>query len=239
MGETMNVELLQQKDQLTQVNRYLFAGYNSICLPMSLTAEQLNAAAPDVKLERLAALRQEGNVVNLYFTDCTADGIEAGVPYLIFSPKNQNLRAKSSEATKISTQLQPITLSDGQGNRVTFGSSWKAVKSVGRYGIPAKQDVEILESVLHRTDGEQTFLPTRCGFDWEAQGTGAMELQIKHIRSLAEIATGIEALKASNAIADIYDVNGVLVRKQTNLNQALQTLPRGIYVIEGEKVVVK
>ena len=52
-GSTLNVSLLNNNEQPVQINRTLFAGYNSICLPMSLSAEQLQAAAKDVQVERL------------------------------------------------------------------------------------------------------------------------------------------------------------------------------------------
>ena len=82
----LNLEVLQNQAQPVVLNRTLFAGYNTICLPMSLSAEQLQAAAKDVQVERLETIRQEGNTLNMYFLDCTNEGIEAGVPYLIFSP---------------------------------------------------------------------------------------------------------------------------------------------------------
>ena len=84
--QTLKVEQVQNLDMPTQVNRYLFAGYNTLCLPMTLSAEQLAATAKDIKVERLAAIRQEGTTVQLLFVDCTNEGIEAGMPYLIFSP---------------------------------------------------------------------------------------------------------------------------------------------------------
>lgn len=236
--DEINTEALQQ-EQPVELTRILMAGYNSICLPLSLTAEQLQAAAPGVRVERLAVMKQEGSAVCLYFIDCTADGIEAGIPYLIYSPKTQILRAKTTNAAAVDTELKDITLSDKAGNRVTFNSSWKSLKTFGRFGIPAKQDKEVLESILIRTDGEQTFLPTRCGFSWEAQAPTASELQIKHARALDEVVTDVEELKAANALVDIYDANGLPVRKNVNINQALKTLPRGIYYVGNEKFMVK
>ena len=56
---TLNLEVLQNQAQPVVLNRTLFAGYNTICLPMSLSAEQLQAAAKDVQVERLEAIRQE------------------------------------------------------------------------------------------------------------------------------------------------------------------------------------
>lgn len=235
----LNLEVLQDQAQPVILNRTLFAGYNTICLPMSLSAEQLQAAAKDVQVERLEMVRQEGCTLNMYFLDCTNEGIEAGVPYLIFSPTFQTLHASTQNASGISTELQNISKSDGAGNAVTFGSSWEMLKVEGRYGIPAQQDTYILESILIRTDGEKAFLPTRCGFTWDEQSATATELEIVHVTSLEDIGTSIEKLQAANATVDVYNAQGTLVLSQTNINTAKQTLPQGIYVVKGQKFAVK
>jgi len=235
----LNVEAIEAATQPVQVNRTLFAGYNTICLPMGLSAEQLQAAAPDVQVERLAAVRQEGSVLNMYFLDCTNEGIEAGKPYLIFTPKTQTLKALSTNSKGINTQLQSVTMSDGKGNQVTFGSSWESLQVEGRYGIPAQQDAYILESILIRTEADKTFLPTRCGFTWDSQTPTATKLEIKHVSNLAAMETSIEKLQATDATVDVYSTQGTLVKKQVSINSALQSLPRGVYVIGGEKVAVK
>ena len=84
----LDIEMLQNSDQTVQLNRYFFAGYNTLCLPMTVGAEQLG----DIKVERFWGIQQEGDVLNLYFVECTNDGIQAGVPYLVYSPKSQYLR---------------------------------------------------------------------------------------------------------------------------------------------------
>ena len=183
-GETLNVSLLNN-EQPVQINRTLFAGYNTICLPMSLTAAQLQAAAKDVQIERLISIGQEGSTLNLYFLDCTTEGIEAGVPYLIYSPTLQTLRVKSSDAANVNTALKCITKTDAQGNQISFGSSWESVQVPGRYGIPAVQESDELQSILICTSGDKTFLPTRCGFTWDSQSPTAQTLEIKHITDAA------------------------------------------------------
>ena len=238
-GTNLNVKQLQDQAQPVVLNRTLFAGYNTICLPMSLSAEQLQAAAKDVQVERLEMVRQEGSTLNMYFLDCTNEGIEAGIPYLIFSPTFQTLRANSQNASGISTELKSISKSDGNGNTVTFGSSWEAIQVEGRYGIPAQQDTYILESVLIRTEGDKSFLPTRCGFTWDQQTSDANALEIKHVTSLDDIETSIEKLQASNATVDVYNAQGTLVLSQTNINAAKKSLPQGIYVVKGQKFAVK
>ncbi len=227
--EKLNVSELQVADQPVQISRILFAGYNTICLPMTLSAEQLQAAAKDVRVERLVAIQQEGAALNLYFLDCTAEGIQAGVPYLIFSPKMQYLYAKSAEALEVNSELQTVRLSDANGNCISFSSSYESLTGEAkRYGIPAKQDVEVLESVLLPTDPDKTFLPTRCGITWEQQNAAASALVVKH-------AANTDAIRSITSVGEkgtsaVYDLSG---RRVNNTNQ------KGIYVIDGKKTAVK
>ena len=57
--KSLNVELLQNTDQTVQLNRHLFAGYNTLCMPMSMSAEQVSNAASDVRVERFVGIGQE------------------------------------------------------------------------------------------------------------------------------------------------------------------------------------
>ena len=95
-----------------------------------------------------------------------------------------------------------------------------------------------LQSVLVRTEADKTFLPTRCGFVWEEQAAGATNLEIRHISSLSEV-TGIGSVRAFEGVVDVYDMSGQLVRQNVQGRQALKNLPRGIYVVGGEKYVVQ
>jgi hypothetical protein len=226
----LNIEQLQNAEQPVQLNRYLFAGYNTLCLPMTLSSEQLAGAAADVRIERLAAIQQEGTALNLYFVECTDEGVQAGVPYLIYSPKAQYLRVKTAEALTFDPAIKAVRMSDDNGNQITFGSSWESIQKDGRYGIPAQQSVTPLESILERTDGEKTFLPTRCGFTWDTQAPTATELKIQHAPSLADI-TAIKRIDAvDKAAGQVFDLSG---RKVKNQNK------KGIYVVDGEKVIVQ
>lgn len=217
----LNMELLQNKEQTVQLNRYLFAGYNTLCVPMTLTSEQLG----DVKAERFVGIQQEGNVLNLYFVECTSEGIQAGSPYLIYSPKSQYLRVKNNDALTIDNELKAIHMSDNAGNAVTFSSNWETVKKDGLYGIPAQQNVTPLESVLIRTDGDKSFLPTRCGFSWDMQSSTAQELRIVHI-SQAE-ATAIKNINIQKTSDNAYDLSGRKVSKNV----------KGLRIQDGKKVV--
>ncbi len=237
-SKTLNMEQIKNTDRAAQLNRFLFAGYNTLCLPMSLSADYLAQTAADLQVERLAAIQQEGSTLYLYFLDCTDEGIEAGVPYLVFSPKHQNLHVKNTEAMNINSNLSTVRMSDANGNQVAFSGTWEALQQNGRYGIPAQQDAYPLQSVLVQTQADKTFLPTRCGFVWEQKASTATDLQIKHVTSLSEV-TGINNLVVKGARVDVYDMKGNVVRRQADAQNALQGLPRGMYVVGGEKVSVK
>jgi hypothetical protein len=226
-SQKLNIEMLQNSEQTVQLNRYFFAGYNTLCLPMTLTADQLSTAAKDLRIERFAGICQEGSTLNLYFVDCTTDGIQAGVPYLIYSPTAQYLRVKNNEVISIDNDLKTVRMSDGNGNTISFGSGWEAIEKVGRYGIPAQQNVTPLESVLVRTNADKKFLPTRCGFTWENQNPSATDLEIQHIS--ASDVTAIFGINLDNADSNAYDLQGRKAGKSI----------KGLRIQNGKKTIVK
>ncbi len=232
----MDLSTLADNNVNTVITRHFMAGYNSLCLPFTLSGEELQTMAPGLRVERLAAIGQEGATLCLYFVDCTNDGIVAGMPYLVYSPTSQTVRAKSINASDVSENPITVRMNDKDGNAVVFGSSWQSITQVGRYGIPAKQDVTPLESVLVRTSGDKTFLPTRCGFVWEQQSSTAKHIEIRHAGEIGDV-TAIQALGLGNADVDVYDVKGMVVKKQASSVNPLEGLPRGIYVVGGVKVV--
>lgn len=237
-SDNLNVMRLQNSEQTVCLNRYLFAGYNTLCLPVAMSAQQIDAAAPGLRVERLAGIGMEGSTLCLYFIDCTSEGIEAGSPYLIFSPTRQTMKVKNTEVVGFNANITPNIFSDDSGNTITFGSSWQSIRQDGRYGIPAQQNVDVLESILVRTDAEKVFLPTRCGIVWEKQAPAAAGIAIKHVAQLPD-ATAISTVKGNSRPVDVYDVKGALLRRNVSSDNATNGLPAGVYVVNGEKVFVK
>ena len=225
-SSTMNFAKVTEATTNVYLNRVLYAGYNTICLPFSVSAEDLQTLVGEgVMLEKLAKV--EGST--LTFLDVTSDGIEAGMPYLIYSPKTKTVSFKTQDMALLT---QPKALTVGG---VTMQGLFNTKQEVGLYGIPAKQDVEILESVLVRTEGDKTFLPTRCGISYPAcSGIPT----IMHVTSLADV-TPISKLMADNAKVTIYSVGGQLVQKNVRINDAKSTLTPGVYVVNGQKMIVK
>ena len=228
-SDKLDIEQMQNNDQTVQLNRFFLAGYNTLCLPFSLTAEQVAAAAKNLKLERLAGIQQEDETLNLYFVECTAEGLQAGMPYLIYSPISQYMKVKNTDILDFDTEVKTVSITDGKGNAVTFSSSWESIEKMGRYGIPAKQDVTPLESVLLRTEADKIFLPTRCGFTWDEQAPTARELKIRHAGSMGEVTAIIGVQQDETTSGDYYNLQGQKITEGT----------KGIRIQKGKKTIAK
>lgn len=209
----------------TQVSRYFIAGYNTICLPFSVSAEDLQQAVGEgVMLEKLVGV--EGN--ELLFMDVTESGIEAGKPYLIYCPTTKYAYFTNKDAQVLS-QPSVVTVAG-----VSMTSYFTKAMPTGVWGIPAKQDTDILQSVLVEINNDKQFLPTRCGISCK----NILNPTIKHIASMNGGETIIANLYAKNAVVDVYSTNGTLVSKGIRMNDT-QSLPKGIYVVNGVKFMVK
>lgn len=219
--------------------RYVFAGWNSFCVPFDLSADQITTMfGAGAKVERLSNCSNEGSVVTLNFQSCIADGVKANVAYLLYTPETKYVYTtlKSvlvNQATPIAT-----TLPTGDGNTVTFAGTYSFLKGIGRFGIPAKQNIDgLVESNLVNTETYNGFYPTRCYFTWS--GNNTTELKIKHITDAESAVTKITDIVSKDEIIDVYNVNGQKVRSQIKTSDAIKSLRGGIYIVNGVKVLVK
>ena len=139
------------------------------------------------------------------------------------------MRVKNTDVLNFDSEVKAVCMADDKGNVVTFGSSWESIEKAGRYGIPAKQDVTPLESVLLKTDADKIFLPTRCGFSWDNQAPTANELKIRHAASMGDVTAILGVNQDDSSDGYYYNLQGQKVSKDA----------KGIRVQEGKKTVVK
>ena len=228
LSSTSKIDFSRVKETTSTVrlNRYFYAGYNTICLPFSVSADKLNDLMGEgVMLEKLV----KAEAGTLSFLDVTSEGIEAGMPYLIYSPV-----AKSVTFTTTQTNLvqEPKVLTVGNAS---MAGNFEPAKHVDIFGIPAQQDNDILQAMLIRTEGDKTFLPTRCGIKY----SGSEAPVVLHLTSMSGEITAIQSLQANNTKVDIYTTSGTLVKKHIGMNDAMNTLKSGVYVVNGMKFAVK
>ena len=221
----MDFSKVKETTATVRLNRDFYAGYNTLCLPFSVSADNLRQLMGEgVMLERLV------NAENgqLTFMDVTDQGVEAGMPYLIYAPARATV---TFSTTDLNLVQQPQVVRIGQASMV---GNFEPAQHVNMFGIPAQQDTDLLQSVLVRTEGDKTFLPTRCGIKYEGTETPV----ILHVTSMEGEVTAIKALQAQNALVDVYTPGGKLVRKAIGMKDAMNSLKSGIYVVNGMKFMV-
>ena len=75
------------------VFRYIYKGWNTICLPISLTEAELNEVfGEECRLETLVGVENTGTTTKLNFKDVKRDGLNAKTPYILYSTKESGVR---------------------------------------------------------------------------------------------------------------------------------------------------
>lgn len=209
-------------DAATRLTRILYQGYNTVCMPYSLTAEEVAAAfGQDVTLEKPVGAFVEGNDFVLCFADCTSEGMEAGMPYLLHTDKSHYISVSNSTGMAVSTPAF-VTFGDGQGNVATFRGSFERLEPVGTWAIPAVQG-EIPANLIC-CDGARILNPTRCFFTWDKQN-GASNMVIRHFAAGEEV-SGITAANITTADGAIFNTAGQRVQQG-----------HGVMIQGGKKVI--
>lgn len=225
-----NVEKYDGKICNVTVNRYMFTGWNTIALPFDVSADELTATfGSDCKLERLVSAENVGDAVQLNFIDCKADGMQANTPYILYYAGEASNKKLTKEAQVINAQAL-TSVSTQRGDIVTMAGVQAKTSGIGFYGILAKDNAE---ARFAKVDASLSgFLATRCYVQLNGSAT---QLLTKHLNP-NEI-TSINAIARNGEKVDVYNVNGVRVASVRT--SEVSNLQPGIYVVKGQKVLVK
>ena len=215
-GQTRNVSM----------SRSVYNGWNTLCVPFSMTTEELNAAfGAGCKLETLSAITKEGDVIDLYFTDVKAEGVKANTPYLLhYTGETKTVKMLANETT-IEANDAPSLLFVADNAFLQFNGAAKHIEANEQdamYGIYVKDNAEAAFSLV--TPETSGFYATRCFITVD----GVKNPTLKAHHGAAPV-TAINAVKAENASDNVYNVNGV---RQNSLQ-------KGVNITKGQKVIVK
>jgi len=205
--------------------------WNTICLPFSLTAAQMQAQfGDDAVVKRLSGVVASGENVTLTFAPVTA--MTANEPYILRPTRLRTVYCISGvDLTPVSTPA--TTIEDIVAFKGAYSNGTQLTTS----------DFYILDNYFYRSTGSTTIKAYRAYFTLlDASG-------VKLLSSFDDdLPTGIEDVQSTRfevqstdgtlllQPADVYTVAGQLLRRQTT---TLQGLPRGTYIVDGQKVVVK
>lgn len=263
----LNQQVNREKNQTLRLKRNLNPGqWNSIVLPVTLNAGQVKTAFGTTKLAKLNGADKNRiyfELVNL--DDDAATAIEAGKLYIINPqipmPTDQKLKYHSKE------MQTPALTSYYTINQVTFNeeltesrikndlmagasSDGGQMRMVGTYvnipqtadaanPIPANSYVLSGGSWMYATNGVNKVKGLR---GWIETGIGnTSKSLIFNIDGVdeEEVSTGIDGLFVDGAETNtsisktgVYSLSGQKISDNTNL-------PKGIYIVNGRKMIVK
>ena len=218
---------------VTLADRTLYkdGSWNTLCLPFSLTAEQLAAEACPLKgatVKTLASSSFAGGTLTLNFEDATT--IEAGKPYLVKWASGNDIKAPMFTNVTISN-----TLTSATSDYVDFVGSFSPVSLTGGD-----------RSVLYLGANNTLYYPSADKTVNSCRGY----FQLKQSLTVGEAANGVRAFvinfgdDETTGIISVYDsgftVNGSdawysLDGRRLNGKPAA----RGLYINNGNKVVIK
>lgn len=208
-----DVNITTNKLYNVTLSRTFPAGWNTICLPFATTTA---AFGEGVKAQAFISADNNG----LNFGEVTE--LEANKPYLIYFKEAKE--TPTYFGTEI-TSTTPVSVTFGD---FTFCGSYEAsISMAGNYGVADQGNVQKL-----MLGGEgSTLKATRAYFTKSGDQPAMINI------NLDGNATGIENIEQNQAdIYDVYNLQGQLIRKNAT---SLNGLAKGIYIVNGKKVMVK
>lgn len=219
-----------QNERLTvNLTRQLTADmWNAICLPFSMDASQMAALFGEgFKLRSFSRVEKDGANVTLKFAEATT--LLAGVPYIVLPTKTveRNAVVVISDVTLTSTQPQVVTQT-ADGREYTFQGIYaptsftandKTIRFVGA------------NNMFYYPSNTNPMRAFRAYFTLPA-GTTEAKVGMSFDEDMG-VATGIVAVDGGAVDGRIYSMSGQYVGTST------QGLPRGLYIRDGRKFVVK
>ena len=239
LSETVKDKDITGKVPSIKIDRPFVAdgGWYSICLPFSLTADDINKQFKGAEFQDFNGVEQQDKTINLKFKKVTTT--EAGKPYLI-KPRKDITAADLTFINKLIEQTTPVDVNhklDSDANK-TF--TFKGVFS------PFTANSEEL------ADKNIKFLSGEKGLDLVSpNGTGTMKCYRAYfvfpgkkgiVETEAKItnhdeATAVQPVKRQEAETEhvVFSISGQKVAKVKNASQ----LPKGVYIINKKRIMVK
>lgn len=239
LSETVKDKDITGKVPSIKIDRPFVAdgGWYSICLPFSLTADDINKQFKGAEFQEFNGVEQQDKTINLKFKKVTTT--EAGKPYLI-KPIKDITAADLTFINKLIEQTTPVDVNhklDSDANK-TF--TFKGVFSpfTANSEELADKNIKFLSGEkgldLVSPNGSGTMKCYRAYFVFPGK-KGIVETEAKITNH--DEATAVQPVKRQEAETEhvVFSIFGQKVAKVKNASQ----LPKGVYIINKKRIMVK
>ena len=202
------------------LNRTITEGFNTLCLPFSLTAEEVQAAfGDDVKVYTLTDETETGlDTYTLNFTEGTA--ITANMPAIISGVSSEKV---ASSYTFTGVTIAPSLAPTSSTEHFDFIGTYTATTiPIGDYFLK-KGSSEIVKSVGNTIKGFRAYIASKTVGE-----VRAFSLTFEDIPTIIGEVNS-ERVNSKEMVGPVYDLSGRRVHAQQ----------RGLYIVDGKKVLIK
>lgn len=196
--------------------------WNTFCVPFAMTAEQL-AANKITEVRKLENTVENGGSVVLNFSDPVTE-IEAGVPYIVKVGEAVSRITVNGVAVKVA---EPAPLEVGSVNMLG---------NYGKINITGYDKYFISNNKFYRAADKNIIVKGYRAYitmDQAAAGVNQMLINIDGNVTAIEDVLGEDV----DATVNVYTIDGVCVKSGVKSSEALDGLRKGIYIVNGKKVV--
>ena len=197
------------------VARTLKAGWNAVVLPFALTAEDItNAFGADAEVATYDGDEQNGDNVHINFAKATT--VAAGVPFLLY------LETAPASAPVFTDKAVNFTVNNVEGNVFDFvGTFANTTAATGDYILSGGK--------FKNAAGGNAINAYRAYLKLKGAAASRVSLYIDGFLVENET-TAITGAKMNGQQENVYSISGQKMNNQ---------LKKGIYIINGKKVVIK
>lgn len=220
--------------------------WNSLILPVDMTADQVKAAfGKDTKLAKFDKYDENWIYFSPVVPDANGNMLKANIPYIIYPTSqpdyvNRNYNVGSDKEKHIDGPVYTVTGIDYKGQPTEMkckdtGSSTTGMTHYGSYvyrqEIPAKSYMLSKGDMVHTSKVHNV----KSYRSWLEETTPSEKtLQLK-VSDSDNSTTGIKVIEEAPQNANaVYNVNGMRMNSSNTDN-----LPKGVYIINNKKVVIK
>lgn len=239
LSETVKDKDITGKVPSIKIDRRFDAdgGWYSICLPFSLTADDINKQFKGAEFQEFNGVEQQDKTINLKFKKVTTT--EAGKPYLI-KPIKDITAADLTFINKLIEQTTPVDV-----NHKLCSDANKTFTFKGVFSPFTANSEELADKNIKFLSGEKgldlvspndtgTMKCYRAYFVFPGK-KGIVETEAKITNH--DEATAVQPVKRQEAETEhvVFSISG---QKVANVKNASQ-LPKGVYIINKKRIMVK
>lgn len=220
--------------------------WNSLILPVDMNAEQVKAAfGKDTKLAKFDKYDKNWIYFSPVVPDANGNMLEANIPYIIYPTSqpdyvNRNYNVGSDKEKHIDGPVYTVTgiYYGGQPTEMKCEDTGSSTTGMTHYGsyvyrqeVPAKSYMLSKGDMVHTSKVHNV----KSYRSWLEETTPSEKtLQLK-VSDSDNSTTGIKVIEEAPQNANaVYNVNGMRMNSSNTDN-----LPKGVYIINNKKVVIK